>query len=106
MGQGQGASGDKEAELRCVRARRASRREVPPRQTEPSSDLQHARLGGAASLSALGGACSDEQGEPGRAAQEEGEHHSRAPHSMPHARVRVRDLIQFQRRANERTWGG
>lgn len=90
----------------CVRARRASRREVPPRQTEPSSDLQHAWLGVAASLTGLGGAGSTEQGEPGRAAQEEGEHHGRAPHRVPHARVRVRDLVQFQRRANERTWGG
>ena len=94
------------AELRCVRARRASRRKVPPRQAEPSSDLQHARLGGAASLTALGGACSTEQGEPCRAAQEEGEHHGRAPYRVPHARVRVRDLVQFQCRANERTWGG
>ena len=52
MDRGQGASGEKEGEPRCVRARRASRREVPPGQTEPRADLQHARLAGSASLAA------------------------------------------------------
>ena len=98
MGQGQGASGEKEGEPRCVLARRASCREVPPRQTEPGSDLQHARLAGTASLAAL---CPTEQGEPGRAAQEEGEDHGRAPHRVAHASVRKRDLVEFQRRARE-----